>query len=304
VHCVSLPLAILGGLAARVTRQRQVVLAVTGLGFAWIERGAISALLRATARAVIRKLLRHRGTVCVFENTEDPREFGLALTDPRVTVVGGAGVDPQAYQCGAEPGAPPVRIAVLARMIKPKGIAESVAAVQRARSLGADVELDLYGVPDPSNPTSYAEGDLQRWSAEPGIHWRGASANVAKVLCEHHIVMLLSAREGLPRCLVEAAAAGRPIIASDVAGCREVVRDGREGYLVPFGDINATARALVKLAGDGELRWRLGAAANARFHARFTAAAVKAAFANLYRSLIAAYEEGLPGRSGIADLRG
>jgi glycosyltransferase involved in cell wall biosynthesis len=300
VHCVSLPLAILGGLAARVTRRRHIVLAVTGLGFAWIERGAIAALLRATARAVIRLLLRHRGTVCVFENSEDPREFGLATGDPRVTLVGGAGVDPLAYQCGREPAAPPVKVAVLARMIKPKGIAESVAAVRRARSLGADVGLDLYGAPDPSNPTSYTEADLQRWSAEPGIHWHGASTDVAKVLCEHHIAMLLSAREGLPRGLVEAAAAGRPIVASDVPGCREVVRDGHEGYLVPFGDVEATARALVKLAGDGEMRRRLGTAANARFHARFTAAAVRAVFADLYRSLIAGHEEGL----GIADLKG
>jgi glycosyltransferase involved in cell wall biosynthesis len=300
VHCVSLPLAILGGLAARMTRRRHVVLAVTGLGFAWIERGAISVLLRVTARTVIRVLLRHRGTVCVFENTEDPSEFGLAPADPKVTLVGGAGVDPRAFKCGPEPAAPPVKIAVLARMIRPKGIAESVAAVRRARSLGADVELDLYGVPDPSNPTSYTEVDLQRWSAEPGIHWHGASTNVAKVLCEHHIAMLLSAREGLPRGLVEAAAAGRPIVASDVPGCREVVRDGHEGYLVPFGDVDATARALVKLAGDSELRQRLGAAANARFHARFTAAAVMAVFADLYRSLIAGHEEGL----GIANLRG
>jgi glycosyltransferase involved in cell wall biosynthesis len=300
VHCVSLPLAILGGLAARATRRRHIVLAVTGLGFAWIERGTIAALLRATARAVIRLLLRHRGTVCVFENSEDPREFGLAPGDPRVTLVGGAGVDPLAYQCGPEPAAPPVKVAVLARMIKPKGIAESVAAVRRARSLGADVGLDLYGAPDPSNPTSYTEADLQRWSSEPGIHWHGPSTDVAKVLCEHHIAMLLSAREGLPRGLVEAAAAGRPIVASDVPGCREVVRDGHEGYLVPFGDVEATARALVKLAGDGELRQRLGAGANARFHARFTAAAVMAVFADLYRSLIASHEE----RLGIADLKG
>jgi len=86
---------------------------------------------------------------------------------------------------------------------------------------------------------------------------------------------------------VEAAAAGRPIVATDVPGCREVVRQGREGYLVPFGDIDAAAQALVALAGDQSLRLRLGAAANARFHERFTVAAVKAVFTDLYRSLLA-----------------
>jgi glycosyltransferase involved in cell wall biosynthesis len=105
---------------------------------------------------------------------------------------------------------------------------------------------------------------------------------------EHHIAMLLSVREGLPKSLVEAAAAGRPIVATDVPGCREVVRSEREGYLVPLGDIDAAARALATLAGDGALRRRLGEAAHARFQARFTVAAVQAAFTDLYGSLIAA----------------
>jgi glycosyltransferase involved in cell wall biosynthesis len=178
-------------------------------------------------------------------------------------------------------------------MIKPKGIAEAVAAVRRARELGAAVELHLFGAPDPSNRSSYAEADLRRWASDPGVHWHGATDDVARVHREHHIAMLLSVREGLPKCLVEAAAAGRPIVATDVPGCREVVRQGREGYLVPFGDIDAAAQALVELAADQALRLRLGAAANARVHERFTVAAVKAVFTDLYRSLLAA-----PGRNG------
>ena len=173
-------------------------------------------------------------------------------------------------------------------MIKPKGIAEAVAAVQRARALGAAVELHLYGAPDPSNRTSYAQADLRRWANDPSIHWHGVTDDVARVYREHHVAMLLSVREGLPKCLVEAAAAGRPIVATDVPGCREVVRQGREGILVPFDDVEAAAQALLRLAGDQALRLRLGAAANARFHERFTVAAVKAVFADLYRSLIRA----------------
>jgi glycosyltransferase involved in cell wall biosynthesis len=232
----------------------------------------------------------------VFENAEDPREFGLEPSDPRVVLVGGAGVDPQAFQCGPEPPAPPVKVALLSRMIKPKGIAQAVAAVRRARALGAPVELHLFGAPDPSNRTTYAAADLLRWAGEPGICWHGATDDVAQVHREHHIAMLLSVREGLPKSLVEAAAAGRPIVATDVPGCREVVRNGREGCLVPIGDTDAAAQALVRLAGDRELRLRLGAAAHARFQQRFTVAAVKAAFIQLYRTLLAA-----PGRHGGAE---
>jgi glycosyltransferase involved in cell wall biosynthesis len=288
VHCVSLPMAVLGGVAARAGRREQIVLALTGLGYVWIESGPLAAGVRAIVRPIIGYLLRHPGTVCVFENAEDPREFGLDPSDPKVVLVGGAGVDPEAFKCWPEPPAPPVKIALLARMIKPKGIAEAVAAVRRARELGAAVELHLYGAPDPSNRTSYAEADLRRWAGEPGIYWHGVTDDVARVHREHHIAMLLSVREGLPKSLVEAAAAGRPIVATDVPGCREVVRQGREGYLVPFGDTEAAARALVELAGDPALRLRLGAAANTRFRERFTVAAVKAVFGDLYRSLILA----------------
>jgi glycosyltransferase involved in cell wall biosynthesis len=128
---------------------------------------------------------------------------------------------------------------------------------------------------------------LRQWSAEPGIHWHGHSADVARVWREHHVALFLSYyREGIPRTLVESAAAGRPIVTTDTPGCRDVVRDGNEGFLVPVGDVDAAALALVKLAGDSALRVRLGAGANARFRERFTEDSVKLAVASLYRSML------------------
>jgi len=107
------------------------------------------------------------------------------------------------------------------------------------------------------------------------------------------VALLLSYyREGLPRTLLEAAAAGRPIITTDATGCRELVRDGKEGILVPQRDINAAARALVTLAGDPALRARLGAAANARVRERFTEDAVRQAVGELYRSMLRPGEMG------------
>src|SRR5260370_20547323 len=137
VQCISLPVAVLGGLAARAGGGRQIVLALTGLGYVWVESGPVAAIVRAIVRRIVGYLLGRPGTVCVFENAEDPREFGLDPSDPKVVLVGGAGVDPQAFQCGSEPLAPPVKIAVLSRMIKPKGIAEAVDAGRRARRPGA-----------------------------------------------------------------------------------------------------------------------------------------------------------------------
>jgi glycosyltransferase involved in cell wall biosynthesis len=285
VHCIALRSLVLGGLAARLSGVQRLVLAPTGLGHLWIENGPAVRLARPLARLLIGRALRGGSTRYVFENSEDPREFGLDPAGPDVTIVGGAGVDPAQFPASPEPPAPPVKVAVVARMLVLKGIAEAVDAVRRARARGAPVELNLYGAPDPSNRLSYSEDDLRRWAAEPGIAWHGPTDDVTRVWRENHVAMLLSHREGLPKALVEAAAAGRPIIATDVTGCREVVRDGIEGLLVPLGDADAAARLLVRLAADPELRARLGAAANARFRGRFTEEAVVRTMTALYAEL-------------------
>ncbi len=285
VHCIAVRMVLLAGPAARLAGVRQLVLAPIGLGHLWIENGLFERLARPIARFMIGRALRGARTRYLFENADDPREFGLAPDAADVTLVGGAGVDPALFPETPEPPAPPVKVAVVGRMLAPKGIAEAVAAVRRARALGAPVELDLYGAPDPSNRRSISENELRKWSAEPGVAWRGAVADVAGVWREHHVAMLLSYREGLPKSLVEAAAAGRPIVASNVTGCREVVRDGIEGFLVPLGDIAAAARALARLAQDPALRARMGRAAHARFRERFTEEAVVRTMTALYRDL-------------------
>jgi glycosyltransferase involved in cell wall biosynthesis len=99
----------------------------------------------------------------------------------------------------------------------------------------------------------------------------------------HHVAMLLTwYREGVPRSLIEAAASGRPIVTTDSPGCRDLVRDGQEGILVPLRDIEAAARALVELASDPQLRAQLGGAAHARFMERFTEAEVRRRVRSVY----------------------
>jgi glycosyltransferase involved in cell wall biosynthesis len=285
VHCIALRPVVIGGVAAKLAGTGALVLAPTGLGHLWIERGLGVRFARKFVSAIVGLWLRGPRTRYLFENRDDPEEFDLDPDGTDITIIGGAGVDPSKFPRSEEPAAPPVKVAVVSRMIQPKGIVEAVEAVRRARGAGAPVELHLFGDPDPDNPRSIPQATLERWSAEPGITWHGRVADVAQVWCQHHVAMLLSYREGLPRSLVEAAAVGRPIVATDVAGCREVVRDGQEGILVPLGDIDAAAQALTTLAADPDLRYRLGAAANARFHERFTADAVRQKVRNLYLSL-------------------
>jgi glycosyltransferase involved in cell wall biosynthesis len=285
VHCISLRPIVIGGLAARLAGAPTLVLSLTGLGHLWLEHGIFVRLVRRIVRVAVGSWLRGPRTHYVFENRDDPHEFGLDPDSASVTIIGGAGVNPADFPMTPDPPGPPVKVAVAARMIRPKGIAESVEAVQRARASGAAIELSLFGDPDLANRTSISDATLLQWSQQPGISWQGHASDVAQIWRDHHIAMLLSYREGLPRSLVEAAAAGRPIVATDVPGCREVARDGIEGILVPLGDVEAAARALVKLAVDPALRGRLGGAANARFRERFTADIVMQTMRKLYRSL-------------------
>ena len=286
VHCLSLRLVILGGIAARLRGVKWLVLAPIGLGHLWLENNLIEDAMRALSRVIIGKWLNGPRTRYLFENTEDPAEFGLEAGKPPVTIVPGAGVDPKDFPRSPEPTAPPLKVAVVARMIEAKGIADAVVAVRRARELGAPVELDLYGVPDPSNRRSCTQDELRRWSAEPGINWHGATDDIPGVWRTHHVAMLLTwYREGVPRALIEAAASGRPILTTNAQGLRDLVRHGREGILVPLRDTEAAAHALVELAADADLRARLGAAAHARFQERFTEAEVRRAVASAYTGL-------------------
>jgi glycosyltransferase involved in cell wall biosynthesis len=283
VHCIALRMVAIGGLAARAGGAKRLVLAPTGLGLLWSEESLPNRLARALLRFVVGRLLRGPRTHYLFENTDDPREFGLEGS-PAVTIVPGAGVDPQDFPAQPDPPAgPPLKVAVVARMIEAKGIADAVDAARRARALGALVELDLYGAPDPSNRRSCSEADLKKWADEPGIRWHGPTSDVAEVWRTHHVAMLLTwYREGVPRSLIEAAASARPIVTTDSPGCRDLVRDRHEGILVPLRGTAAAARALVELAEDADLRIRLGQAAHARYTALFTEAAVRHAVGTVY----------------------
>jgi glycosyltransferase involved in cell wall biosynthesis len=286
VHCVALRVVTLGGLAAKLAGVRNVVLAPVGLGHTWIIDGTTHKLIRTVLRHIIGRTLRRDGTVYLFENDEDPAEFGLDTGSQNVRIIGGAGVDPLAFPPTPEPECPPIRVAVVARMLRDKGIRESIEAVRLARGRGAPVELDLYGDVDLSNRSVISDHELRELCSGEGVTWQGHTTDVASVWKSHHIAMLLSHREGLPRCLIEAAASRRAIIATDVIGCRSVVHHGREGLLVPLGDVNAAADALVRLSTDHLLRQRLADAAYTTFLSRFTEQAVTRTISKVYQGML------------------
>ena len=178
MHCISLRMVVLGGIAARLQGVKWLVLAPIGLGHLWLKNNVFEDAARGLSRHIVGRWLRGPGTRYMFENTEDPAEFGLDAGKSPVTIVPGAGVDPRDFPPSPDPPTPPLKVAVVSRMIEAKGIGDAVEAVRRARALGAPVELDLYGVPDPSNRRTCTEADLRRWSTEPGIAWKGATDDI------------------------------------------------------------------------------------------------------------------------------
>ena len=224
------------------------------------------------------------------KNRTDPLLLGLDSADgAKVTIVGGAGIDPQVLWPEPQPESPPLKLAMIARMLWSKGADTAVAAVVKARAEGVDVTLSLYGAPDPDNPKAIPEKLLREWSALPGIIWHGRvrQEEVAGIWAAHHAAVLPSrGGEGLPRTLLEAAACGRAILTTDVPGCRDLVRGGVEGLLVAPGDVEALSRAIVALAREPTWVKTFGEAARDRILIGYTEQAVGRTVAYLYRTMM------------------
>ncbi len=286
VHCIALRGILIGGAAAMLAGIPSRVYALTGLGLIGARQDRAGRLARTALRLLIRGPLETARTRYLFENPDDARLLGLTPDDSRVTIVGGAGIDPQAWTPQPLPPHPPLRIALTARMLWSKGVDTAVEAARLARSQGADLDLALHGAPDPSNRRAIPEATLRDWSRD-GVTWHGPTDDVAGALAQAHVACLPSrGGEGLPRALLEAAASGRAILTTDVPGCRSLVRDGIEGLVVPPDDPRALATAMARLAADPALVARMGAAARARIcEGGFTEAAVTQAVLALYADL-------------------
>ena len=294
VHCIALRGILLGGAAAVLARVPRRVFALTGLGFLGARDDMVGRGARAALRTLIRGPLQSAQTHFLFENRDDPHLLGLDPDDAdRVTIVGGAGVDPEYFAALPLPPQHPTRVAVVARMLWSKGIDLAVEATRLARSRGAALELSLYGQPDPSNPKAIPEHKLREWSDEPGVTWHGLTRDVSAVWREHHVCCLPSrGGEGLPRTLLEGAACGRAIVTTDVPGCRDFVRHEREGLVVPPNNAEALAQAFAWTAAHPMLLGRMAQAARARVLEGFTERHVIDAVKRLYAGMLASLGSG------------
>ena len=276
-----------GGLAARLTRRPAVVTWMTGLGYAFITSGRAASLGRRLLGRWYRWVLRRPGVRVIFENPDDRQIFlERGWVEPSgAHLIKGAGVDPAQFTPAPEPGGVPV-VALPCRMLRDKGVGEFVAAARAVAEGGRAVRFALIGALDPGNPAAVSESVLRNWVDAGAVEWWGPRDDMPAVLRGATLVCLPSYREGLPKVLVEAAACGRAIVTTDVPGCREVVRDGVNGLLVPVRDAAALAKAIGELLDDPARRHAMGAAGRVLMEREFSEEQVVSATLEIYREVL------------------
>ena len=288
VHHVALKPVIYGSMAARAAGVGGVVNALMGLGFVFSSDSAKARALRPAVRSALKVALKGPNTRLIVQNRDDQTLIAsqsLARAND-LRLIRGSGVEPDDFPMVPSPPGPPL-IVLPARLLKDKGVEEFVSAAKILKARGVDARFALVGDPDLRNPASISPATIAAWVASGSVeHWGWQpQASMPEIFGQSRVVCLPSYREGLPRALLEAAACGRAIVATDVPGCREVVRHGVNGWLVPPRDAMALASALLEAIERPELCARYGAAGRALIEQELSAGHVIAETLAVYREL-------------------
>ncbi len=290
-HHFTIKCVVYGGLVASAGRTHGVVSAVTGLGYVFIGNDFRAKILRPIVRQLLRFVIDGANRRLILQNRDDRQIFlkaGLIKSD-YVRLIAGSGVDTQRFQPRSkyvQLERPRARVVFAARLLWDKGVAEFVAAAQRLNAQGINAEFIIAGDPDPGNPASIPEETLRMWRELPFIGMLGHVTDMAVLLESADVMVLPSYREGLPRSLIEAAAAGLPIVTTDVPGCRETVENGVNGFLTPARDSLALAKALLKILENPELAEQMGVAGRAKALSEFDERLVFNKTVDVYRELL------------------
>lgn len=287
VHHVAMKPILYGTLAALATGRKAIINAPVGMGFVFTSMSTKARLLRPLLNAAYRWLLNPRYSYVVFENKDDLAELvsKRMLRADRAVLIRGAGVNVDEFvQSEVSTQSPdlPVRVLLPARMLWDKGVGEYVAAAEKLVKAGVNAEFLMAGMSDHKNPAAIAQATLEMWNKQGYVRWLGHCDNMAKLMGEVDIICLPSYREGLPKVLLEAAACARPIVTTDVQGCREVVVNEENGSLVPPRTVEELAVAMGRLIGDPALREAWGKAGRRRVVEHFSTEIVVAATLGLY----------------------
>ena len=286
VHHVTVKPVLYGSLAARLAGVPRVVNAISGLGTLFSVGGVSGRLLSAVAWAAYGLALRHPCMRLIFQNEEDRGAFLRAGIVPEryCVLIPGSGVELEKHVVVPEPAGVPV-VLLAARLLREKGVYEFVAAARQLREEGINARFVISG-DTASNRKAVDQSELDGWRDEGIVELTGWVSDMPALIAASTIVCLPSYyKEGVPKALLEASAGGRPIVTTDVPGCRDAVEHGVTGIVVPPRDLPALTAALRLLLSDAVLRTRMGEAGRRRAEARFDVRQVVSSTVALYKSM-------------------
>lgn len=272
VHHVAMKPVLYGSLAARCAGRPRVINAIAGMGWLFTSTAGAGRWLQPAVQRALRWAA-SSGIVLVQNSDDEKLLVNIGVLLSRIRRIAGSGVDLQRFRPSPAPSGMPT-IVLAARLLWDKGVGEFVEAAQLLQRRGVRARFVLAGEPDDANPASVPRERLSDWVREGAVEHLGHVSDMPALLAHSHIVCLPSYREGLPKSLIEAAAAGRPIVTTDVPGCRGVVTHGDNGLLVPSRDPVALADALERLIADADLREQMGARGRVRAEQEFGLASV------------------------------
>ena len=288
VHHVAMKPILYGTLAARIVRIPAIVNAVAGMGYVFSSPQPHARIIKLLIKAAFRLILNIRNGKVIIQNPDDLELLANSnmIKKENLFLIKGSGVDLNRFIMTPElQGNPTVVLA--SRMLWNKGINEFVNAAKILLRTGKKARFILIGKTDPDNPTSIPMAKLKEWQNEGIIEWWGYQENMPAIFSQAHIVCLPSFYgEGVPKVLIEAAACGRAIVTTDMPGCREIVRHGENGLLVPVRDSVALAVALKSLIEDPSLRRRMGTRGREIAVNEFSVEKVVAETLDVYKGLL------------------
>ncbi len=286
VHAVSLQSVVICGLLCWVMRRPFIGL-IAGFGSVFQVRGLRGKFIRRGVLLTLQVIMANRRAILVFMNEEDRGRLvaGNGVDPSRTLVIRGSGVDTERFFFSPWTGERPLRILMASRLYREKGVGEYLAAASELVHEFPQVEFVLAGDTDPLNPTSYQEEELGKLCAASGVRWIGFQKDMPSLLAQHAVYCLPSYHEGLPLSLLEAAAAGCILVATDIPGCREVVKDSETGFLVQRGDAKHLTDTLRRILREPDSFGALPKNARSLIAQDFSVERVVGTYLDLYKRM-------------------
>ena len=288
LHCVSLRCILLGWLATRSqTNPPRVVNHVIGMGSIFSKEPTSLKMhgFRKMMDWSLKRSFKKSGAITVFQNQDDKGWWSkqAQLCSEQVACIAGSIDWKQNFH--PEPGGSK-RILYVGRMLRDKGIGELIDAWSQLRGAGSTAELYMCGAVDPGNPNSYTKSEVEALVQERGFNWLGRRDDILQQMAAAHMVVLPTYREGFPKVILEAGMAKRAVVATDVAGCREIVEDQKTGLLVKSGEVKPLSEAMGRLLDDPSLRKCLAQNLYERVRAEFSDSVINPQWLDLYGRIV------------------